>query len=128
MVCSLFNIIKLTRIFFTILVSLHATEPFEQESVKSNRNFGGIGLGLAISKQIVMRHGGDIYINSSPGQGSSFTISLPVTKDAMAKISSQDSKYLNDHNMHLRQSFQSTISSSQRSKSSKKENTLVLSG
>ena len=75
--------------FFTILVSLHATEPFEQESVKSNRNFGGIGLGLAISKQIVMRHGGDIYINSSPGQGSLFTISLPVMKDAMAKITTR---------------------------------------
>ena len=104
---------------------LFCTEPFEQESVKSTRNFGGIGLGLAISKQIISRHGGDIYVKSLPGQGSSFTISLPVTKDAIT-LPSQDSKYRNDHNMHLRQSFNSTFS--ERSRSSKKESIMVLSG
>jgi signal transduction histidine kinase len=38
----------------------------------------GVGLGLAISRTIVDRHGGDISINSQPGQGSTFSIRLPA--------------------------------------------------
>ncbi|RJP16646.1 MAG: FHA domain-containing protein [Candidatus Abyssobacteria bacterium SURF_5] len=38
---------------------------------------GGIGLGLSISMAIVKRHGGDIRVQSEPGSGTTFTISLP---------------------------------------------------
>lgn len=39
---------------------------------------GGTGLGLAITQQIIMEHGGNIFVESSPGKGSTFIIQLPV--------------------------------------------------
>ena len=40
----------------------------------------GTGLGLSISRGIIQEHGGDIQVNSTEGQGTVFTISLPVNK------------------------------------------------
>jgi two-component system NtrC family sensor kinase len=49
-------------------------EPF----VTTKQNGQGVGLGLAISKTIVERHRGRIEVRSAPGQGTAFTITLPV--------------------------------------------------
>lgn len=42
----------------------------------------GTGLGLAISKRIIIAHGGSIQMESTPGEGSVFTVALPVQQDA----------------------------------------------
>lgn len=53
-------------------------EPFEQEDDRESRAFEGIGLGLAISREVVRRHGGDISVHTFVGQGSTFTVTLPT--------------------------------------------------
>lgn len=54
--------------------------PFEQEDASTTRCFGGTGLGMAISDQLVKLMGGQIVVESSPGKSSDFSVflSLPV--------------------------------------------------
>jgi PAS domain S-box-containing protein len=60
--------------------------PFEQAAeVQRERRFGGLGLGLAISKAILDQHGAEIEVKSAgPGLGATFRVALPVTKAAAA--------------------------------------------
>ncbi|NOX24526.1 MAG: PAS domain-containing sensor histidine kinase, partial [Deltaproteobacteria bacterium] len=54
----------------------HIFEPFftTKAAVK------GTGLGLSVSYGIIKRHQGDIKVESTPGQGTVFTIALPITR------------------------------------------------
>ncbi len=53
-------------------------EPFFQAETGSTRRYGGIGLGLAISRNLVNEIGGSISVHSKQGEGSSFTVFLPL--------------------------------------------------
>jgi len=53
-------------------------EPFVRLDAARGRETGGTGLGLAIARSIVVAHGGALTVESQPGAGSRFTISLPL--------------------------------------------------
>jgi two-component system phosphate regulon sensor histidine kinase PhoR len=55
------------------------TERFYRVDKSRSRETQGTGLGLAIVKHVLLRHGGRLKISSTPGQGSTFTASLPNT-------------------------------------------------
>ncbi|HLJ75056.1 MAG TPA: ATP-binding protein, partial [Thermoanaerobaculia bacterium] len=54
-------------------------ERFHRGRQVSSTNYGGLGLGLYITRQIVERHGGTIWVESREGSGTTFSFSLPVT-------------------------------------------------
>ena len=60
------------------------------ERAVSSRSYGGLGLGLYIARQIVEAHGGHISVASRPGEGSTFTIDLPLEHLTLIRGSADD--------------------------------------
>ena len=75
----------------------HIFRPFEQEDASTTRRFGGTGLGMAISDQLVKLMGGQIVVSSQPGVGSDFSVFLtlplsqaPADAQAQPELLSED--------------------------------------
>jgi PAS domain S-box-containing protein len=71
----------------------HVFEPFRQADHSLVRGHGGLGLGLAISKQLVELHGGTVTATSAGiGQGATFVVRLPAQADVVPRAASSDAR------------------------------------
>ena len=76
----------------------HIFERFRQADASTTRRHGGLGIGLALVKQLIELHGGNVLAQSpGEGKGATFIIELPVS---MSRVHSADVTSPTDHMMH----------------------------
>ncbi len=77
-----------SRLFFSVQDTGCGISKENQEKIfrkyiqvrKPGQTSGGVGLGLAIAKDIVMAHGGEIWVDSEEGKGTTFTFTFPISR------------------------------------------------
>jgi two-component system OmpR family sensor kinase len=67
-------------------VAERAFERFSRADASRSRHAGGSGLGLAIVRAIVVAHGGDVALDTAPGQGTTVRVELPRHAVATASV------------------------------------------
>jgi signal transduction histidine kinase len=72
----------------------HLYHPFSQEDLDIGRNFEGNGLGLALAKRFIEKMGGSLVVDSIKSVGTTFTFTLPLSKNKTLK----DRKYVSESN------------------------------
>ena len=61
-------------------------DPFKQVEAPMTRKVGGPGLGLAINNEIVRVHGGEIWVESERGKGSTFVVTIPISDKGQCQL------------------------------------------
>jgi CheY-like chemotaxis protein len=63
----------------------HIFDRFEQATHDTDRHYGGTGLGLDISRRLIRMHGGELVAESTVGQGSIFSFTLPISTEPVTE-------------------------------------------
>ena len=80
-VCRLLAVVSDTGMGVTDAKLEYVFEPFTQEDATSTRRFGGLGLGLAITRRLVLLMGGSLCLDSRPGEGTDAYLGLCLEVD-----------------------------------------------